>query len=71
MGGRRIQELFISHIKFKIIHSGKDVKLVVRYSYLNFKREVGAGDIKMESICIYVIFKAEEMYEIALYPPQQ
>lgn len=43
---------FFGHIKFRILYLSIDVKLTAGYSDLRLKEEVGAGDIKMETIHI-------------------
>lgn len=48
----RIQKFSFGHIKFRILYLSIDVKLTAGYSDLRLKEEVGARDIKMETIHI-------------------
>lgn len=43
---------FFGHITFRILYLSINVKLTAGYSDLRLKEEVGAGDIKIETIHI-------------------
>lgn len=52
VGMGSIQKFFFGHIKFRILYLSTHVKLTVEYSDLRLKEEVGARDIKIETIHI-------------------